>query len=105
MSYDSKIHQVFTDIVLVPNFVTAALTGAERAYCLFLFQETQSATIVQRKFCTQYGKDPPSKPMIRILATKHLSNVIEVRDFLNMRFPGRWIGHGGPTTWPSQSPV
>ncbi|PSN58495.1 hypothetical protein C0J52_00815 [Blattella germanica] len=31
----------------------AAFTGAERAYCVFLFQETQSATIVQHRFCTQ----------------------------------------------------
>ncbi|PSN52506.1 hypothetical protein C0J52_11225 [Blattella germanica] len=50
----------------------AACTGAERAYCAFLFQETQSATIVQRRFCTLYGKDPPSRPTIFILGTKYL---------------------------------
>jgi len=28
----------------------------------------------------------------------------EVRNFLNYRFPGRWIGHGGPHKWPARSP-
>ena len=74
MSYDITTHQVFTNIVLVTSFVTAcasvvhikmvAFTGAESAYCVFLFQETQSATIFQRRFQTQYGKDPPSRPTI-----------------------------------------
>ena len=27
-----------------------------------------------------------------------------VRDFLDLRFPGRWIGRGGPTSWPPRSP-
>lgn len=42
----------------------AAFTGAERARCVFLFEETKSATVVQRRFRTQYGKDPPSRPTI-----------------------------------------
>ncbi|PSN56093.1 hypothetical protein C0J52_05891 [Blattella germanica] len=42
----------------------AAFTGVEHAYCMFLFQETQSATIVQHRFCTQYGKDPSITPTI-----------------------------------------
>jgi len=29
----------------------------------------------------------------------------EVRNFLNYRFPGRWIGHGSLHHWPSRSPV
>ncbi|PSN29804.1 hypothetical protein C0J52_27586 [Blattella germanica] len=41
-----------------------AFTGAESPYCVFLFLETQSATIVQRRFRTQHGKDPPSRPTI-----------------------------------------
>ena len=28
----------------------------------------------------------------------------EVRNFLNYHFPGRWIGRGGPHTWPARSP-
>jgi len=28
----------------------------------------------------------------------------EVRNFLNSRFPGRWIGRGGPHNWPARSP-
>jgi len=28
----------------------------------------------------------------------------EVRNFLNYRFPGRWIGRDGPHNWPARSP-
>jgi len=28
----------------------------------------------------------------------------EVTNFLNYRFPGRWIGRGGPRNWPARSP-
>jgi len=28
----------------------------------------------------------------------------EVRNFLNYRFPGRWIGRSGPHNWPARSP-
>jgi len=28
----------------------------------------------------------------------------EVRNFLNYRFPGQWIGRGGPHNWPAMSP-
>jgi len=28
----------------------------------------------------------------------------EVRNFLKYRFPGRWIGRGGPYNWPARSP-
>ena len=27
-----------------------------------------------------------------------------VRDFLNDQFPERWIGRGGPISWPPRSP-
>ena len=27
-----------------------------------------------------------------------------VRDWLDQRFPGRWIGRGGPVSWPLRSP-
>lgn len=29
---------------------------------------------------------------------------LAVRDFLNQRFPGRWIGRDGPISWPPRSP-
>ncbi|KAJ4445081.1 hypothetical protein ANN_06880 [Periplaneta americana] len=45
----------------VVHFKIAAFTGAERAPCVFLFEETKSATVVQRRFRTQYGKDPPTR--------------------------------------------
>ena len=28
----------------------------------------------------------------------------EFKDFLNVRFPGRWIGRGSPHNWPARSP-
>jgi hypothetical protein len=59
---------------VVPNIATASapaveikmatFTGAERARCVFWFEETKSATQVQRKFRTQYRKEPPSRPTI-----------------------------------------
>ncbi|PNF19071.1 hypothetical protein B7P43_G11300 [Cryptotermes secundus] len=42
----------------------ATFTGAERAFCVFWFEETKSATQAQRKFCTQHRKEPPSRPTI-----------------------------------------
>ena len=38
------------------------------------------------------------------MGTKHLSNLIGVCDFLDIGFSGRWIGRGGPITWPPRSP-
>jgi len=35
-------------------------------------------------------------------APPHFSR--EVRNFLNYRFPGRWIGRSGPHNWPASSP-
>ena len=35
-------------------------------------------------------------------AALHFSR--EVRNFLNYRFPGLWIGRGGPHIWPARSP-
>lgn len=42
----------------------ATFTGAERARCVLLFHETNSATSVQRRFRNEFGKDPPSRPTI-----------------------------------------
>jgi hypothetical protein len=59
---------------VVPNTITASapaveikmatFTGAERAHCVFWFEETKSTTQDQRKFRTQYHKEPPSRPTI-----------------------------------------
>jgi hypothetical protein len=35
-------------------------------------------------------------------APAHYSRI--VRDILNLQFPNRWIGRGGPTAWPPRSP-
>lgn len=42
----------------------ATFTGAERARCVLLYHETNSATAVQRRFRTEYQKEPPSRPTI-----------------------------------------
>jgi hypothetical protein len=35
-------------------------------------------------------------------ASAHYAN--EVRNFLNITFPNKWIGRGGPVEWPARSP-
>jgi hypothetical protein len=35
-------------------------------------------------------------------ATPHWA--LNVREFLNEKFPNRWIGRGGPIPWPPRSP-
>ena len=35
-------------------------------------------------------------------APPHYSN--EVREYLDRKLPGRWMGRGGPTSWPARSP-
>ena len=35
-------------------------------------------------------------------ATPHFAKI--TRDWLNTKFPGRWIGRGGPVEWPPRSP-
>ncbi|XP_046681621.1 LOW QUALITY PROTEIN: protein ZBED8-like [Homalodisca vitripennis] len=42
----------------------ATFTGAERACCVLFFHETNSATSVQRRFRTEYGRVLPSRPSI-----------------------------------------
>jgi hypothetical protein len=42
----------------------ATFTGAGRARCVFWFVETKSAIQVERKFRTQYRKEPPSRSTI-----------------------------------------
>jgi hypothetical protein len=35
-------------------------------------------------------------------APPHLA--LDVRDWLDRRFPGRWLGRRGPHEWPARSP-
>jgi hypothetical protein len=42
----------------------ATVTGAERARCVYWFEETKSATQVQQKSYTQCRKQPPSRPTV-----------------------------------------
>ena len=41
-----------------------AFTGAEKAFCVLQFAKCESIVMVQRRFWTQYHKDPPiEKPI------------------------------------------
>jgi hypothetical protein len=40
----------------------ANFTGTEQAHCAFWLKKTKSATQAQRNVCTEYHKDPPSRP-------------------------------------------
>ena len=42
-----------------------AFTGAEKAFCVLQFAKCESIVIVQRRFRTQYHKDPPTDKQIR----------------------------------------
>ena len=79
-----------------PNTATASapafeikmdtFTGAERARCVFWFEETKCATQVQRKFCTKYCKEPPSRPTIYSWHT----NFVQTRcSVCHAKSPGR----------------
>jgi hypothetical protein len=54
----------------VPNTTTVSAPTVEIKTATFIgagvfwFEETTSATQVQRKFCTQYHKEPPNRPTI-----------------------------------------
>ena len=45
-------------------FKMADFTGAERAKCVLWYENSQSATTVQRNFRTHYHKRPPTRPTI-----------------------------------------
>ncbi|KAG8260407.1 hypothetical protein J6590_097769 [Homalodisca vitripennis] len=65
--FDSRSALVPSSATVSASFVCtkmATLTGAERARCVLLFHETNAATSVQRRFRTEYGRDPPSRPSI-----------------------------------------
>jgi transposase len=64
----------------------ATFTGPERASCVFWFEETKSATQVQRKFRAQYSKEPPSRPTIY---SWHKNFVETGCSVLHAKSPGR----------------
>ncbi|PNF27089.1 hypothetical protein B7P43_G08552 [Cryptotermes secundus] len=64
----------------------ATFTGAERVRCVFWFEETKSATQVQRKFRTQYRKEPPSRPTIYSWHKNFIQTGFSVR---HAKSPGR----------------
>ena len=37
-----------------------AANGSEKAFCVLMFHECRSVTIVQQQFRTKFGKQPPS---------------------------------------------
>jgi hypothetical protein len=64
----------------------ATFTGAERARCVSWFEETKSATQVQRKFSTRYRKESPSRPTIY---SRNKNFVGTGRSMLHAKSPGR----------------
>jgi hypothetical protein len=59
--------------------------------------------------CTYaHTKKPPLLAILRRIifqqdgAPPHYSR--DVRDYLNLQFPNRWIGRNGPISWPPRSP-
>jgi len=79
---------------LIGPFMLEGLDTLE-AYLRFLQEELP-----------QLLEDVPLNKQSRIYfqhdgAPSHSSR--EVRNFLNCRFPGRWIGHGSPHNWPARS--
>ena len=85
---------VLDDQLIGPFILESRLTG--EAYLRFLQEELprllEDVPLNKRgRMYFQHDEAPP-----------HFSR--EVRNFLNYRFPGRWIGRGGPHNWPARSP-
>jgi hypothetical protein len=41
-------------------------SGPEKAHCVFWYNETKSVTVVECRFCTEYGKEPPARKMVYV---------------------------------------
>lgn len=52
----------FTTLTVVTK--KAGFTSPEHASCVFWFEKSNSITIVQQNFRTEYGKNPPSRSTI-----------------------------------------
>lgn len=82
------------DRVVGPVFFNRSLNG--RSYVDYLqnqfvdFLDDIPLATIRRMWMQQDGAPP--------------HNVDEARNFLNVQFPNRWIGRGGPIGWPARSP-
>jgi len=85
---------VLDDQLIGPFILEGRLTG--EVYLRFLQEELPRllADVPLNKRGRMYFQHDGAPP--------HSSR--EVRNFLNHRFPGRWIGRGGPRIWPVRSP-
>ena len=85
---------VLDDQLIGPFILEGRLTG--EAYLRFLQVELPRLLedVPLNKRSSMYFQHDGAPP--------HFSR--EVRNFLNCRFPGRWIGCGGPHNWPARSP-
>ena len=85
---------ILDDQLIDPFILEGRLTG--EVYLRFLQEELphllEDVPLNKRGcVCFQHNRAPP-----------HSSR--EVRNFLNSRFPGWWIGRGSPHNWPARSP-
>jgi len=85
---------VLDDQLIGPYILEGRLTGG--AYLRFLQEELPRLLedVPLNKRARMYFQHDGAPP--------HSSR--EVVNFLNCRFPGRWIGRGGPHHWPARSP-
>jgi hypothetical protein len=81
------------DTVIGPYFLDGALTG--QRYLQFLTDDLLDAVplAMRRGEGLWFQQDGAPPHYLRA-----------VRDWLDARFPGRWIGRGGPLAWPPRSP-
>jgi hypothetical protein len=85
---------IVDDYVIGPHILPSPLNG--RAYRIFLDEVLpllleDVPLAIRRRMWFQHDGAPA-----------HFLN--EVREDLNARFPHRWIGRGGPVSWPPRSP-
>ena len=85
---------VLDDQLIGPFILEGRLTG--EAYLRFLQEELPRTLedVSLNKRGRMYFRHDGVPP--------HFSR--EVKNFLNCRFPGRWIGRGGPHNWSARSP-
>ena len=85
---------VLDDQLIGPFILEGRLTG--EAYLRFLQEELPPLledVPLNKQGCMYFQHDG---------APPHFS--LEVRNFVNYHFPGRWIRRGGPHNWPARSP-
>lgn len=85
---------IIDDYLIGPYFLPQRLNG--ETYCHFLINELPALLeevplAIRQNMWFMHDGAPP-----------HFA--LNVREFLNDSFPGRWIGRGGPRLWPPRSP-